>query len=96
LAISPANSDLANSDALLLAKEVDPHGIRTIGVLSKIDLMDEGTNAIEMLQGKVYPLVNGYIGIKCRSQKNIIDKVTIREGLDKEDVFFRNHASYKH
>ena len=56
LALSPANQDLANSDALQLAKEVDPKGIRTIGVVSKIDLMDEGTNAIEMLQGKVYPL----------------------------------------
>jgi replication fork clamp-binding protein CrfC len=42
LAVSPANSDLANSDALKLAKTVDPEGLRTIGVLTKLDLMDEG------------------------------------------------------
>ena len=43
LAVSPANSDLANSDALKLAREVDPNGNRTIGVITKLDLMDAGT-----------------------------------------------------
>lgn len=42
LAVTPANTDLANSDALQLAREVDPEGIRTIGVITKIDLMDKG------------------------------------------------------
>ncbi|KAK1879764.1 Dynamin-3 [Dissostichus eleginoides] len=42
LAVTPANSDLANSDALKLAKDVDPQGLRTIGVITKLDLMDEG------------------------------------------------------
>ncbi|XP_013144257.1 PREDICTED: dynamin [Papilio polytes] len=45
LAVTPANTDLANSDALKLAKEVDPQGLRTIGVITKLDLMDEGTDA---------------------------------------------------
>jgi dynamin 1-like protein len=49
LALSAANTDLANSDALQMAREVDPHGDRTIGVVTKIDLMDEGTDAIELL-----------------------------------------------
>ena len=44
LAVSPANADLATSDALRLAKEVDPLGERTIGVLTKIDIMDKGTD----------------------------------------------------
>ena len=42
LAVSPANADLANSDALKLARSVDPEGLRTIGVITKLDLMDEG------------------------------------------------------
>jgi GTP-binding protein EngB required for normal cell division len=67
LALTPANTDLANSDALQLAREVDPKGDRTIGVITKIDLMDEGTDAIEILQGKLYPLKLGYFGVKCRS-----------------------------
>ena len=39
LAVTPAKTDLANSDGLKLAREVDPEGQRTIGVLTKIDLM---------------------------------------------------------
>jgi len=39
LAVTAANTDLANSDGLKLAREVDPEGTRTIGVLTKIDLM---------------------------------------------------------
>ena len=39
LAVTPANTDLANSDGLKMAREVDPEGTRTIGVLTKIDLM---------------------------------------------------------
>ena len=49
LALSPATTDLANSDSLKFAREVDPQGDRTIGVITKIDLMDEGTNALELL-----------------------------------------------
>lgn len=37
--------DLSNSDALKMALKLDPKGERTIGVLTKIDLMDEGTDA---------------------------------------------------
>ena len=39
LAVTAANTDLANSDGLKLAREVDPDGTRTIGVLTKVDLM---------------------------------------------------------
>ncbi|XP_006809424.1 dynamin-1-like [Neolamprologus brichardi] len=56
LAVSPANSDLANSDALKIAKEVDPQGLRTIGVITKLDLMDEGTDARDILENKLLPL----------------------------------------
>lgn len=52
-----------------MARSVDPDGDRTIGVVSKIDLMDEGTDALELLQGNLYPLKLGYFGVKCRSQK---------------------------
>lgn len=72
LAISPANVDLANSDSLQLAREVDPRGERTFGVVTKIDLMDEGTDALEMIKGTLYPLKLGYTGVICWSQKDII------------------------
>ena len=72
MAVCAANVDLINSDGLKLARRVDPLGERTIGVITKIDLMDEGTNAIEILNGKVVPLRLGYVGVVCRSQKDIL------------------------
>jgi replication fork clamp-binding protein CrfC len=47
LAVSAGNTDLANSDSLKLAREVDPRGDRTIGVITKLDIMDKGTDAME-------------------------------------------------
>ncbi len=67
--MTAANTDVANSDALKMAREVDPDGERTIGVVTKIDLMDQGTDALDLLHGKIYPLHLGYYGVKCRSQK---------------------------
>ena len=94
LAITAANSDLANSDALKLAKEVDPDGLRTLGVLTKIDLMDRGTDALDMLNGKVYPLRLGYVGVVCRSQEDINRKVQLKSHLGFERTFFHNHSIY--
>jgi dynamin 1-like protein len=71
MAVTAANQDLANSDGLKLSRRVDPTGERTIGVLTKIDIMDQGTNALDLLSGKIYPLKLGYVGVVCRSQKDI-------------------------
>lgn len=96
LAVTPANTDLANSDAIKLAKEVDPQGIRTIGVITKLDLMDEGTDAREVLQNKKLPLRRGYIGVVNRSQKNINEKKDIASALKAERDFFLSHKHYRH
>lgn len=95
LAVSPANSDLANSDALKIAKEVDFQGTRTIGVITKLDLMDEGTDAKDILENKILPLRRGYIGIVNRSQKDIDGKKDIHAALSAERKFFLSHPSYR-
>jgi len=94
MAVSPANQDLALSDSLKLARKVDPHGERTIGVLTKVDIMDEGTNCIDIVQGKVYPLRLGYIGVVCRSQKDILSGKPISEALQAEESFFKTSNVY--
>ncbi|XP_060916920.1 dynamin-1a isoform X8 [Labrus bergylta] len=96
LAVSPANSDLANSDALKIAKEVDPQGMRTIGVITKLDLMDEGTDAKDILENKLLPLRRGYIGVVNRSQKDIDGKKDINAAMAAERKFFLSHPSYRH
>ncbi|KAL0276138.1 UNVERIFIED_CONTAM: hypothetical protein PYX00_003775 [Menopon gallinae] len=96
LAVTPANTDLANSDALKLAKEVDPQGIRTIGVITKLDLMDEGTDARDILENKLLPLRRGYIGVVNRSQKDIDGRKDIAAALSAERKFFLSHPQYRH
>ncbi|XP_030052892.1 dynamin-2 isoform X4 [Microcaecilia unicolor] len=96
LAVTPANMDLANSDALKLAKEVDPQGLRTIGVVTKLDLMDEGTDARDILENKLLPLRRGYIGVVNRSQKDIDGKKDIRAAMAAERKFFLSHPAYRH
>lgn len=94
LAVTSANTDLANSDALQLAKEVDPLGDRTLGVLTKLDLMDPGTDASDIILNKIIPLRKGYIGVVNRGQLDVESDASIREGLKKEQHFFRNHPTY--
>ncbi|GAU32598.1 hypothetical protein TSUD_71460 [Trifolium subterraneum] len=81
LAISPANQDIATSDAIKISREVDPTGERTIGVLTKIDLMDKGTDAVDMLEGRAYRLKFPWIGVVNRSQADInksVDMIAAR------------------
>jgi len=95
LAVTAANQDLANSDALKLARLVDPEGERTIGVLTKVDIMDQGTDCCEILDNKVIPLRRGYIAVINRSQKDIIENLEIRKGLAKEFSYFQSHPRYR-
>lgn len=62
LAISAADVDLANSAALRAAKLADPRGERTIGVITKLDLVDP-VKARQVLTNRKYPLKMGYVGV---------------------------------
>lgn len=84
LCVIPANIDLSTSRALYLAKQWDTNGDRTIVALTKVDLMDEGTNALEVLSNKLIPLKHGYYAVKCRSKQDLVEKVTIFESLRNE------------
>ncbi|CAH0019372.1 unnamed protein product [Clonostachys rhizophaga] len=95
LAVSPANVDLVNSEALKLARHVDALGRRTIGVLTKVDLMDHGTNALDILSGRVYPLKLGFIGVVNRSQQDIQGNKPMTEALKAEAEFFKHHPAYR-
>ena len=84
-----------NSEALKLARQVDPMGRRTIGVLTKLDLMDHGTNALDILSGRVYPLKLGFIGVVNRSQQDIQGNKSLADALQSERDFFRHHPAYR-
>ncbi|RCV28776.1 hypothetical protein SETIT_5G430200v2 [Setaria italica] len=94
LAVSPANADLANSDALQMARVADPDGSRTIGVITKLDIMDRGTDARNFLLGNVIPLKLGYVGVVNRSQQDINSDLSIKDALAREEKFFRTQPAY--
>eukprot|EP01018_Ginkgo_biloba_P023436 Gb_17328 [translate_table: standard] len=96
LAISPANQDLATSDAIKISREVDPKGERTFGVLTKIDLMDKGTDAVDILEGKAYRLQFPWIGVVNRSQADINRSVDMIAARRREREYFANSPDYKH
>lgn len=89
LAVHAANTDLATSESLKLAREVDPEGDRTLAVCTKLDLMDQGTDAVDLLTGKVIPVKLGIIGVVNRSQQDITEKKPIEQALQDEQKFLR-------
>ncbi|XP_023900849.1 phragmoplastin DRP1E [Quercus suber] len=96
LAITPANQDIATSDAIKIAREVDPKGERTFGVLTKLDLMDKGTNALEVLEGRSYRLQHPWVGIVNRSQADINKNVDMIAARQREREFFATSPDYGH
>lgn len=68
--------------------------MRTIGVITKLDLMDEGTDAREVLENKLLPLRRGYIGVVNRSQKDIDGRKDIKAALAAERKFFLGLVQY--
>ncbi|PKA53276.1 Dynamin-related protein 1E [Apostasia shenzhenica] len=96
LAISPANQDIATSDAIKLAREVDPSGERTFGVLTKLDLMDKGTNALDVLEGRAYRLQHPWVGIVNRSQSDINKNVDMIAARHREREYFATSLDYSH
>ncbi|GKT36787.1 Dynamin-A, partial [Aduncisulcus paluster] len=94
LAVTAANTDIATSDALQIAAQVDPKKERTLGILTKLDLMDKGTDAKEVLSGRFHPLDLGWIGVVNRSQADIESGKAIGDAQASEEAFFASHPAY--
>ena len=95
LCVVAANADITTSDGLQMAMRIDPEGSRTIGVLTKIDIMDSGTDAKKALMNQEIPLKLGYVGVKNRSKQDLMDRIPMKEATRKEKDFFNNHPVYK-
>ncbi|KAK8038059.1 msp1 [Apiospora phragmitis] len=95
LAISAADVDLANSAALRASRRVDPRGERTIGVVTKMDLVD-AVRGSAILNDKQYPLRLGYVGVVSRvptptglfktGKTNVLTAIT-----KNENAYFSSH-----
>jgi len=94
LAVCAADVDLANSPALRASRKVDPLGLRTIGVITKMDLVppDQGAS---ILAGNRYPLHLGYVGVVAKASgkhpKHDSTAIVAQRG---ENDFFGIHKDY--
>ncbi|XP_036898889.1 interferon-induced GTP-binding protein Mx2 [Sturnira hondurensis] len=97
LVVVPCNVDIATTEALSMAQEVDPEGDRTIGILTKPDLVDKGTEkyVMNVVQNLTYHLKKGYMIVKCRGQQDITDKLSLAEATKREMMFFQAHPYFR-
>lgn len=97
LVVVPSNVDIATTEALSMAQEVDADGDRTIGILTKPDLVDKGTESkvVDVVRNLVCHLKKGYMIVKCRGQQDIQDQLSLAEALQKEKAFFKDHPHFR-
>ncbi len=96
MAVMPARTDIEADIALDLIKEHDPRCERTVGILTKIDLMNEGTDITHLLENKVskdLQLGYGYYAVKNRN-KIEMGKMNVIDGLREEYRYFSEHPIY--
>ena len=94
LCVIPCTSDITTTEALALAQEVDPEGARTLGVLTRADQTGQGEEKtiIDIVRQRGDMLLKlDCTVVKCRSQKDIENSMSLEDALDAEKAFFRNH-----
>lgn len=96
LVVVPATQDVATIEALEWASRSDPSGQRTIGVITKPDLIDDGAEeeVAVVLANKRKPLKLGYVMVKNRSQREVEEHVSVREARENEAAFFAQHRVF--
>ncbi|KAK1957626.1 dynamin family protein [Colletotrichum sublineola] len=89
LAVIPCNVDVATQTILTYAAEADPEGKRTLGVLTKPDLVSENATreaAMDLIRGKRRDIQLGYYVVKNRGAD---DTSSSKEERDyQEKAFF--------
>uniref|UniRef100_A0A8B9GQ95 Interferon-induced GTP-binding protein Mx-like n=1 Tax=Astyanax mexicanus TaxID=7994 RepID=A0A8B9GQ95_ASTMX len=97
LVVVPANIDIATTEALKMASKVDPNGLRTLGILTKPDLVDKGAEdtVVSTVNNQVITLKKGYMMVKCRGQQDINANLSLAKALQKERDFFEQHPHFR-
>ncbi|XP_064595685.1 interferon-induced GTP-binding protein Mx-like [Liolophura sinensis] len=97
LVVIPSNVDIATTEALQLSQLYDKHGERSLGVLTKPDLIDKGAEAqvLRAVNNQVIHLKKGYTMVKCRGQAAVDKKQTLQEAIQDEKDFFEYHDKFR-
>ena len=95
LAVIPANVDIGTQEILEMAEQCDPEGQRTLGVLTKPDLVDKGAeqDVISIIDGKSHALNLGWCVVRNSGQQELKDSSADRHGREK--AFFTMEEPWK-
>ncbi|EJF61472.1 hypothetical protein DICSQDRAFT_161582 [Dichomitus squalens LYAD-421 SS1] len=91
----PMSDDIENQKAARLAKLADPQGLRTIGVMTKPDMLTAGATKarslwLEVLEGRRHPLRHGYYCTRQPDDDERTRGITTAEARAAESAFFQN------
>lgn len=94
LTVIPANVDIATQEILEMADEVDKEGIRTLGILTKPDLIDRGAEGqvVDLLDGKRHSLKLGWHIVRNPGQAELDEKSGNRDAAEKK--FFKDNMPW--
>uniref|UniRef100_A0A0K3CGI7 BY PROTMAP: gi/472583156/gb/EMS20810.1/ Dynamin related GTPase [Rhodosporidium toruloides NP11] gi/647397378/emb/CDR40354.1/ RHTO0S05e02168g2_1 [Rhodosporidium toruloides] n=1 Tax=Rhodotorula toruloides TaxID=5286 RepID=A0A0K3CGI7_RHOTO len=89
--------DFQNQKAVLLAKEADPDGKRTIGVLTKPDTLQTGEHPtwLDLLENRRHHLSNGYFVTKQPAPDDLIKNLTYKETREAEKEYFERNEPWR-
>ena len=96
LSVMAARPDLEADMGLDLIKECDPDGSRTIGIITKVDLMNNENDISHYIQNNIskdLKLNYGYYAIKNRSHSQL-KTISPIEAIKTEFAFFEQHPIY--
>lgn len=76
---------------------LDAHVLTITGILTKPDLVDKGTEdtVVSIIHNEIIYLTKGYMIVRCRGQKEIMDRVSLHEATEKETNFFKDHLHFR-
>ncbi|KAL6751626.1 P-loop containing nucleoside triphosphate hydrolase protein [Haematococcus lacustris] len=92
-----ALSDIQNQVVYQMAREADPHQQRTLGVITKADVIPPGSHSmwIRMMQGDLFPLNLGYYMVVNPNQVDLDKGTSHEDAVDKERRFFETDANLR-
>ncbi|XP_017349396.3 interferon-induced GTP-binding protein Mx1-like isoform X1 [Ictalurus punctatus] len=96
LVVVPCNVDITTTEALKMAQKIDLLGERTIGILTKPDLVEKGKEdeVVSVINNDIIFLTKGYTVVRCQGQQEVVDRISLYEAIEKEKHFFIEHPHF--
>ncbi|XP_053544500.1 interferon-induced GTP-binding protein Mx1-like isoform X3 [Ictalurus punctatus] len=97
LVVVPCNVDITTTEALKMAQKIDLLGERTIGILTKPDLVEKGKEdeVVSVINNDIIFLTKGYTVVRCQGQQEVVDRISLYEAIEKEKHFFIEHPHFR-